>query len=26
LAFAFSGYNQVTGVPIEKMALKYSQS
>ena len=26
LAFAFRGYNQVTGVPIEKIALKYSQS
>jgi hypothetical protein len=26
LAFAFRGYNHVTGVPIEKIALKYSQS
>jgi hypothetical protein len=26
LAFAFRNYNQVTGVPIEKMALKFSQS
>ncbi len=26
LAFAFRGYNQVTGVPIEKISLKYSQS
>ena len=25
LAFAFRGYTQVTGVPIEKIALKYSQ-
>ena len=26
LAFAFRDYNHVTGVPIEKMALKFSQS
>lgn len=26
LAFAFRGYHHVTGVPIEKIALKYSQS
>jgi hypothetical protein len=25
LAFAFRDYNDVTGVPIEKMALKFSQ-
>jgi hypothetical protein len=26
LAFAFRDYDQVTGVPIEKIALKFSQS
>jgi hypothetical protein len=26
LAFAFRNYSDVTGVPIEKMALKFSQS
>jgi hypothetical protein len=26
LAFAFRGLNHVTGVPIEKIALKYSES
>ncbi len=26
LAFAFRGYKQVTGVPIEKLAIKYSES
>ena len=26
LAFAFRDYRQVTGVPVEKMALKYSES
>ena len=26
LAFSFRGYSQVTGVPVEKIALKYSQS
>jgi hypothetical protein len=26
LAFAFRGFKQVTGVPIEKIALKYSES
>jgi hypothetical protein len=26
LAFAFRDYHQVTGVPIEKIALKYSES
>ena len=26
LAFAFNGHNQVTGVPVDKIALKYSQS
>ena len=26
LAFAFRNYNQVTGVPIERIALKFSES
>ena len=26
LAFAFRDYKQVTGVPVEKMAIKYSDS
>jgi len=26
LAFAFRDYKQVTGVPVEKMAVKYSES
>jgi len=26
LAFAFNGHKHVTGVPVEKIALKYSQS
>lgn len=26
LAFAFRGYKHITGVPIEKIALKYSES
>jgi len=26
LAFAFRDYKQVTGVPVEKMAIKYSES